>query len=131
MIHLYASYTLDRWSRDLNKDFTVNNCLTRSVKLTENAEPAKYRYISYSRGFSSRSEFSFRNGSIQKNVIIFATNISSSVDIDNKNKDILILCEGATQGLDDQPKQKKQQQELDVLLILQNLHLQICIKSAL
>ena len=87
--------------------------------------------MSYDRGFNSRSEFSFTNGSIQKNVIIFATNISSSVDIDNKNKDILILCEGATQGLDDQSKQKKQQQELDVLLILQNLHLQICITSAL
>ena len=36
-----------------------------------------------------------------KNVIIFAGNMSSSVHIDNKNKDILILGEGPTQGLDD------------------------------
>ena len=27
--------------------------------------------------------------------------MSSSVHIDNKNQDILILCEGTTQGLDD------------------------------
>ena len=36
-----------------------------------------------------------------KNVIIFGANISSSVHIDNKNKDILILGERTTQGLDD------------------------------
>ena len=36
-----------------------------------------------------------------KNVIIFGDDMSSSVYLDNKNKDILILCEGQTQGLDD------------------------------
>ena len=36
-----------------------------------------------------------------KNVIIFGVDISSSVHIDNKNKDILILGERRTQRLDD------------------------------
>ena len=36
-----------------------------------------------------------------KNVIIFAADLSSSVHFDNKNKDILIIGEEATQGLDD------------------------------
>ena len=36
-----------------------------------------------------------------KNVISFRADMSSSSHIDNKNKDILILGEGATQGLDD------------------------------
>ena len=36
-----------------------------------------------------------------KNVIPFGVDISSSVYIDNKNKDILILGKGPTQGLDD------------------------------
>ena len=36
-----------------------------------------------------------------KNVIIFGADMSSSVHIDNKEKDILILGEGSTQGLDD------------------------------
>ena len=36
-----------------------------------------------------------------KNVIIFGTDMSSSVHIDNKNKDISILREGPSQGLDD------------------------------
>ena len=38
-----------------------------------------------------------------KNVIVFGADMSSSVDIDNKGKDILILGEGPTQGLDDTP----------------------------
>ena len=36
-----------------------------------------------------------------KNAIIFGADMSSSVHIDNKSKDILILSEGPTQGLDD------------------------------
>ena len=36
-----------------------------------------------------------------KNVIIFGDDKRSSVHIDNKDKDILILGEGQTQGLDD------------------------------
>ena len=36
-----------------------------------------------------------------RNVIIFGADMSSSVHIDDKNKDILILGEGPTQGLDD------------------------------
>ena len=36
-----------------------------------------------------------------KNFIIFGADMSSSVHIDNKNKDILILGEESTQGLDD------------------------------
>ena len=36
-----------------------------------------------------------------KNVIIFGVSMSSSVHIDNKNKDIVILGEGTKEGLDD------------------------------
>ena len=37
---------------------------------------------------------------MRKNVVIFGADMSSSVDIDNENKDILILGEGPTKGLD-------------------------------
>ena len=36
-----------------------------------------------------------------KNVIILGADMSSSVHIDNKGKDILILGKGPTQGFDD------------------------------
>ena len=38
---------------------------------------------------------------MDKIVITFAVDISSSVDIDNRNKDALIIGEGPTQGIDD------------------------------
>ena len=38
---------------------------------------------------------------MEKNVIIFGVDMSSSVHIDNKNKDILIVSEGPRQGLND------------------------------
>ena len=37
----------------------------------------------------------------EKNVIICGADMSSSVHIDNKNKDVLILGDGPTQELDD------------------------------
>ena len=55
---------------------------------------------SYSIGFNSHAEFSWTNGSTGKNVIIFGVDNSSSVHIDDKNKIILVLGEGPTQGLD-------------------------------
>ena len=36
-----------------------------------------------------------------ENVIIFGADMSSSVHVDNKSKDIVILGERPTQGLDD------------------------------
>ena len=62
-----------------------------AVKLTKNADPDKYKYSSYGMEFDSRSEFSLPDGSMGKNVIIYIVDVSSSVHIDNKKKDILIL----------------------------------------
>ena len=72
-----------------------------AVKLTKNADPDKYKYSSYGIGFDLCSEFSLSDGSMGKNVFIFGVNMSSSVHIDNKKKDILILGKCTTQELDD------------------------------
>ena len=101
VVNLYISYTLGLQLKNLNTDFTVGSCLFGSVKLTKNADPDKYKYTGYGIGFDSRSEFLFTDGSYGKNVIIFGADMSSSVHVDNKGKDILILGEGPTQGLDD------------------------------
>ena len=58
-------------------------------------------YISCDTGFDSQSEFSFEDGSIGKYVITFGAGMSSYVHVDNKRKDIFVLDEGPTQGLDD------------------------------
>ena len=66
VIDLYISYTLTPWLRHLNTNFTLNNCLFRTVKLTKNADPDKYKYSGYDRGFDSRAEFLFTDGSMEK-----------------------------------------------------------------
>ena len=101
VINLYISYILKPWLWNLNRYFTLKNCLFGSVKLTKNAHPDKYKYNGYGIGFDSHSEFLFRDESMEKNVINFGADMSSFVHIDDKNKDILILGKGATQGLDD------------------------------
>ena len=71
------------------------------TKLTKNDDLDKYKYSGYDIGFDSRSEFLFTDGSMGRNVIIFGADKSSSVHVDNKNKDILIPGERPTEGLDD------------------------------
>ena len=79
--------------------FTLSNCLFGSLKLTKKADPDEYKYNGYGIGFDCRSEFSFTDESIGKSGIIFGAYMSSSVHVDYKGKDILILGEGPTRGL--------------------------------
>ena len=67
----------------------------------KNNDPDKYRYSSYGIGLDSCAELLFTGWSMEKNVTVFGADMSSSVPIDNENKNILILGEGPTQGLDD------------------------------
>ena len=71
------------------------------VKLTKNADPDKYKYSGYVIGFDSRSFSSLPDNTIGKNVIIVGADMSSSVHINTKGKDSLVLGEGKAQGLDD------------------------------
>ena len=100
VINLYISYTLGPQLRNLNTYFTLGNCLFGSVKLTKNADLGKYKQSGYGIGFDSRSQFLFTDGTYGKNVIIFGADKSSSMHVENKGKDILILGEGPTKGLD-------------------------------
>ena len=74
--------------------------LLGAVKITKNSDPDKYVYTGYGIVFDSRSEFSLPDGSMDKNVVIFGVDMSSSLHIDNKKKDILILSNDPAQGSD-------------------------------
>ena len=100
VIDLYISHTLDTWSRDLNTDFTLGNCLVGVMKSTKNADPGKYGYSGYGIGFDARSWFSLHNGSWGKNIIIFVVGNGSSVHVNNKKNNISFFGEGPTQKLD-------------------------------
>ena len=75
--------------------------------MTKNDDIDKYKYSGYGvefcrkvgNGFSRNYNGFSRNG-FSRNCIIFGVNMNSSVHVGNKKKDILILGEGPTQGLD-------------------------------
>ena len=82
-----------------NSDPTIKSCLFGAVTLTKNADIEKYKYSGYGIGFDRRSSFSFPGGGFGQNIIIFGADMNSSIHIDNKGKDILIVGKGLTQGL--------------------------------
>ena len=89
------------WPCYFDNGFSLRNSLSGGAKLTKNADSGKYSYSVYSISFDVHGTFSLPNRSFGKNVVIFGADMSSSVHINNKEKDILILGRGPTQGLDD------------------------------
>ena len=83
-----------------DNDPTLKNCLFGAVTLTKNADIDKYIYFAYGSGFDTRSSFSFPSGRFSQNVLIFGVDMSSSVRIYNKKKDLLVLGKRPTQGLE-------------------------------
>ena len=79
--------------------FNARKYLFGAVILVKNADIDKYKYSGYGIGFDRDGIFSVGNG-FGKNVITFGVDMSSSVHVDKKKNDILILGEGPTQGLD-------------------------------
>ena len=78
---------LSPWLRNLNTDFTLKNFFIRFVKVTNNADPDKYKYSGYGIGFDSCWEFSFTYRTIRNNAIIFGADMSSKSLVKDQDKD--------------------------------------------
>ena len=100
VVNIYIVYELGA-SSSSNSDPKTKYCLFGVVTLNKNADNDKYNYSGYGIGFDRRSSFSFPGGGFGQNVTIFGADMNSSIHIDNKGKDILILERGPTQGLDE------------------------------
>ena len=96
VINLYISYTLGSQLRNFKTDFTISNCLFGFVKLTKTTDLDKFKYTGYGIGFDSCGEYSSPESGVGKNVFVFGVNMSSSVHINNKGKDVLILGKRTT-----------------------------------
>ena len=90
IVNIYIVYELSA-SSSHSDDPTLENCLFGAATLTKNADIDKYGYSGYGIGFDRKSSFSFPSGGFGQNVIIFGIDMSSSADVDNKNRDILIF----------------------------------------
>ena len=98
-VNIFIVYELTA-SSSHSHDPTLENGLFGAVRLTKNTDIDKYKYSGYGIGFDRKSSFSLPSGGFGEYVIFFRANMSSSVHIDNKKKDILILGKGPTQWLE-------------------------------
>ena len=99
MVNLFIVYELDAWVRDLNTNFALGDCLSGGVKITKHFDPDKMSHSGYGIEFDTRGKYSLPDGSIVKKIIIFGVDMSKSVNIDDKRKEILVLGKGPTQRL--------------------------------
>ena len=97
IVNIYIVYELAA-SSSHDSDPTIKNCLFGGV--TFDADIEKYKYSGYGIGFDRRSSFSFIGGGFGQNVVIFGADMSTSIHIDNKGKNILVLGRGPKQGLE-------------------------------
>ena len=102
IVNIYIVYKIIRITKiNGNRNLTVQNASFGGVSLTKNADVNKYKYSGYGIAFDRTSSFSFPGGGNGQNVIIFGVDMNSCVHVDNKGKDILILGNDLTQGLDE------------------------------
>ena len=95
VVNIYIVYELVA-STSLDSDPTIKNCLFGAGTLTKNADIEKDKYSCYGIGFDRRSSSSFTGGGFGQNVLIFGADMSTSILIYNKKKDILVLGRGPT-----------------------------------
>ena len=95
--NIYTVYEISK-NFDISSYPTLENCFFGGVSLTKHDDIDEYNYSGYGIGFDRKGSFSFGNR-FGRNVIIFVVDMSSSVHVDNKKKDIQLLSEGSTQGL--------------------------------
>ena len=98
IVNIFVVFDL-KSTLNYNTDFTLENCLSGAVKLSKNADVDKYKYFGYGIKFDGKGVFSHSTGGFSNNARIFGVDMCSSLHIDNKKADILILGKGPTQGL--------------------------------
>ena len=86
-------------SHNVSKYPTLENCFLEAVSLPKHVDIDQYKYSGYGIRFDRKGEFPFGKG-FGRNCVIFEVDMSSSVHVNYKKKDILFLGDGPTQELD-------------------------------
>ena len=97
IVNIYIVYEINKIYTKIHP--TLLNCLFGAVSITKNADIDKNKYSGYGIGFDRTGLYLLPSGRFGRNVIIFGVDMSSSVHVDNKGKNILILGKDPTQGL--------------------------------
>ena len=99
VVNIYIVYEISK-TINISNYLTLENCLFGAVILTKNADINQYKYSGYGIGFDKHGSFSSPGIGLGRNAITFEVDMSSSTNIDNRKKDILILGKGPTQELE-------------------------------
>ena len=99
VVNIYIVYEISK-SINISDYPTLENCLFGAISLTKNADIDRYKYSGYGIPFDRHGSFSFPGIGLGRIVIIFRVDMSSSVHVHNKKKNILILGKGLTQRLE-------------------------------
>ena len=98
IVNVYIIYDLDALPRNPTNNFKFKNFLFGTTNIVKNSDKEKYVYSGYVITVDSAGSWSFDND-FATNVIIFATDNSSSCPSDNRKNNFLILGKGLTYGI--------------------------------
>ena len=108
VINIYDVYKLDPISSTRNIDYTIQNGLFGTMKITKNTDSSKNNYTGYGLCFDKGGEFghtvrqgNFDRATNAKNVIIFGVDMSSSIQATNRANNIYVMGKGFIQGIND------------------------------
>ena len=68
--------------------------------MSKHVDIDQYKYSGYGIGFDRKAEFSFGSNGFGRNIIIFGADMSSSVNANNKIKNILVIGKDFVQVLE-------------------------------
>ena len=100
-VNVYICYKL--LPKTINTDNALKNCLFGAIERarpSNTTDPNNFIYYGCGIGFDITGTFTHPEGNLARNVIIFGSDMSSSVHASNKTKDILVLGKGLIQKID-------------------------------
>ena len=77
VVNIYIVYEISK-RINISNYLALENCLFGAVTLTKNADIDRYKYSGYGIGFDRHGSFSFPGTGLDRNVIIFGVDMSSS-----------------------------------------------------
>ena len=84
VVNIYIVYEINK-NVNISSHPTLENCLFGAVKLTKHIDIDQFKYSGYDIGFDKKGFFS-SGDEVERNVLIFGVDMSSSPHIDNKKK---------------------------------------------
>ena len=106
VVNIYVVYKLDPISLTRNADYTIQNTLFGTVKITKNTNISKNKYEGYGICFDEGGEFShmvkkgnFDHTTLARNVLIFCADMNFNSHANNKANNIYVMGKDFIQGI--------------------------------